>query len=304
MPSVTLRILRRRLAMAASLSFAAMAVHDGNLHAQQAAAPPALAKDDSSSDTRGLSASVELAGNNSGNGTWLQASPSLGYSFGKGWSIGLSAPYYRFNAATSVSGTAPASGIGDVSGSVTMSPTESFSATVSGSAPTGNRTQGFGSGSVGWDVSGYLSGSVDAFSPFVTGGVSNNPTVAAKAQRRGTGPGRLVPSTSNTLLFHAEGGTGFDLNDTFSLSGSLYLVAANGATSTTTVTRGRHQRSGATTTAVDDVSDRGLGLALSAQLTDALNAGISVNHSLHFTGYTTVTFSVHVQWSQGANQAQ
>ena len=278
------------------------------LEAQQAVS----ARPDTAAEASSFSANVGLDANNAGTGTWMQVTPALGFSFGPRWSTLFSVPLYYFNAATSIDGSAAAMGAGDAFATLTLDlggDTTTFYLTLTGSVPTGNRDKGFGAGRAGWDMSGYLGTAIGRLTPYASGGISNNASIASEALASGTGAGRLVPVTSTDNLFHGETGLELALGRSITLTGSVYGVFASTTTSSTGATRptrgprGRIPRgtggaAAALVNGTDDVSDHGIGAMLWGQVTNALDAGVWVSHSMRFENFTTVSVSANVALSQ------
>lgn len=143
---------------------------------------------------------------------------SLGYSFGRHFSLGGGIPIYFVHAADSSSstGTGSTNGIGNAYLYMKLEAKRSetsFYSILSASAPTGDSASGLSTGRVAADWSNYLQHSFNRISPFVSAGIANSIVDSHFFTH---------PFTTLGSVAHFESGTDVDLGHDVSVGGSLY----------------------------------------------------------------------------------
>lgn len=266
----------------------------------------------STSESR-LDASISVDSNHGGNGSWLQVTPGVGYTFTPFWRVEAGVPLYYLSAGATYDGTSATSSVGDVYGSLSLdlsSDAATFYTTVTVSAPTGSEDKGLSAGQVSWDWTTHLAEEFGRLGPYVSGGFANNLKTANKSLGQSAGTGRAGTAVSTGELGHAEAGLEVTLWKSLTLTGSGYGVfAVQGQAAATPVVRsprpgarnpwpGAAARraaiaAGAVAAAAveDSVSDHGLGLVLWDQVTPSLDLSLWISHSLAYSNYTVVSIS-------------
>lgn len=236
----------------------------------------------SATPVSGLDVSITVDSNHGGDGTWLQLTPGVDYTFNPRWNVTAAVPVYYVSAGATEKGTAAVKGIGDVYGSLSLdlsSDAVTFYTTATASAPTGSVDEDLGAGQTSWDWTGHLAGAFGRFGPYVQGGVGNNLKAANESLGAGAGAARPAIGVGIGNLAHAEGGVEINIWKSVTLTASGYGVFnLNGSDDP------------------DEVSDRGVGLVLSDQVTPSLDLSLWISRSLTYVNYTTVSLSATFRW--------
>ena len=282
---------------------------------------------------------------NSGFGTWMAMTPTVGYTFDRRWSMEFGVPLYYLNARSTADGGSSQSGPGDVYTSVSLDlSTERLELYTTGSvsAATGSASQGLGAGQAIWDWSTYVAGEHGRLGPYATVGLANNlralgPTAGLSTTGRSGG-------ISNGNLMHLDAGLAVGSWRESSVSLSAYLISAfgNQAVVASPVPRFRPYPVGAGqgpggvgaarppggpadprlpggtvpgggqgnppagtgfgpggriqpfgVTAADEISDRGVTLAVSSRVAASTTLSLWVSQSLQYD-YTTVSIGASI----------
>ena len=173
---------------------------------------------------------LTLNANNSGFGTWMEASPSLRYDIHPRWSVEVGVPIYYLNPGSTASGSA-LGGPGDVHASLTLDVSGSRAmlfTTGSVGAATGSVTKGLGSGQTSWDWTTNASVTHGRLVPYATAGLSNNLRAASQSAARAIGAAGRSVIISNGNLIHVDAGMSIGAWRASNVSLSGYLVSTFG----------------------------------------------------------------------------
>lgn len=143
---------------------------------------------------------------------------TTGYVFDKHFSVNVGVPLLYVHGTTSTGTTTTNTGLGNIFGQLQFAdknPVLNFGAVATVALPTGDSSKGLSTGRVTADLTGQVAKEVGRFTPFLSAGVANS-LFDSRYWRR--------PYTTLGDLAHFEGGTGFDLGHSLTLSASLYDV--------------------------------------------------------------------------------
>ena len=132
-----------------------------------------------STETSGFAFYERFQGSASSLGWVNQLDTSVGYNFGAHFSLDAGLPVYFIRPSSSTiasTGTSAANGIGNVYAQLRLSeanPIVNFASTLTGTAPTGDKTNGFSTGHATVDWSNYFEHSFSQLTPFFDVGIAN-----------------------------------------------------------------------------------------------------------------------------------
>jgi hypothetical protein len=192
---------------------------------------------DTDTPATGFVAGVRLDYSRSEPGNLTDVTPSAGYQF-PSWRLAVGLPVvFSSPAAHATNAASSVRGVGDASGSVSYAlggPAAFWKSSLTGTAPTGDRTLGLGSGRATWNWSNYVDHDFDRITPFVDLGVGNGlsssafgePFLGRSSSRRASlGAGRLArPYSIVGKLAVLDAGAEIDASKTVSLSVSAYDI--------------------------------------------------------------------------------
>jgi hypothetical protein len=225
----------------------------------------------------------------------------VGYNFNHYFGADLGVPFLfvRTDSTTRPSGSTSADGIGNVYTDLRFTlrdPAVNFISALTGAAPTGDPSKGFGTGRATFDWSNHFDRGFGRLTPFGVFGFSN--TVADT-------PYFVRPFTTLGFNTHIQGGTAYTLWRWVDFNASGYAILPSGQQkvfsklvnkhSTNAAGKGAHNRgfetsSEQTGTAVI-ARDEGFNLALSASPSPFFNVTIGYTRSIHYA-LNTISYGV------------
>jgi hypothetical protein len=195
-----------------------------------------------STETSGFAFYERFQGSTSSLGWVNQLDTSVGYNFGAHFSLDAGLPVYFIRPSSSTiasTGTSSANGIGNVYAQLRLSeanPIVNFASTLTGTAPTGSKTNGFSTGHATVDWSNYFEHSFSQLTPFFDVGIANAVSDTMFFIR---------PYTTYGVVTHVEGGARYRLVRGLNLGVSGFAIEPSGEQ---TVVSRLVQRSGSRTT--------------------------------------------------------
>jgi len=261
-------------------------------------------------------AATESAGKDSGAGwVWLEqfagsantyglvtaTTSSAGYNFNSHLGVIGGIPLYLIHNSSSTT-TAPSSvhGVGDVFASLRFAwanPVVNYRMTLTGAAPSGDSTQGLGTGHATYDWTHHVDRGFGRWTPFAEGGLTNSTSQALLVQRQFVSFGPAA---------HFEAGSAFRLIGPLSVSASAYdiqpwgsqtvlsRVVGQGGPPAGTGKNGRvFELSQTTAGGADLTHDYGVNAGVAVSLSPAAQVWAGFNHSSHFA-LNTFSFGVGV----------
>jgi hypothetical protein len=175
-------------------------------------------------DGQGWNFSGRLQGNSSSSGFVTKVDPTAGYGFGRHFQTYFGLPVYFVKPASTTTQTTTSftKGIGNAYvGFRADVETESldFASTVEGTAPTGNKENGFSTGRATVDWTNSVSHNFSIATAFGSAGLANTVSDTSFFVR---------PFTSLGLVSHFDGGAKFHLSPVADLGAAAYAVRAGG----------------------------------------------------------------------------
>jgi hypothetical protein len=266
-----------------------------SIHAQSSPNP--------AGNSRGFVFYESLEGDSNTDGQVFIFTSSATYHFNSHFSAGLGVPIY-FDRASSSSGTASSSGVGNLFLTLRAAwknPFLNYTTALTGTAPSGDTKKGLSTGHATFDWDNRIDHDISIFTPFIDAGVSNSIMDTRFFQR---------PFTSYGDLAHFEGGTDIDLSHSFSLTLSAYDIAPWGTQtiisrvvptgSTGNPSGAGHGRafegSHVTTGTASLARDNGYTAGLSFNPKPYLDLDLGYTRSVHYA-LNTVSFGVGVNLS-------
>ena len=223
---------------------------------------PALAQD---SETALASPAFTLEGravsSTNSLGTFTRIDAAGGYSFNSHWSLSVGAPYYFLRPSDSVSattGTGPVSGLGNAYSQIRFtSPIGgvTYVSTLTGTAPTGDRSKGLSTGHATFDWSNYFERGIGRLTPFGEIGFANAISDTDYFLR---------PYTTSGFVTHLQGGGRYRFTRWMSLGVSGYALETAGQQ--TVVSRVVVAPAASANGVAANVSANGVGVAASGAL--------------------------------------
>ena len=195
-----------------------------------------------SAETSGFAFYERFQGSASSLGWVNQLDTSVGYNFGAHFSLDAGLPVYFIRPSSSTiaaTGTSSANGIGNVYAQLRLSEAGrivNFASTLTGTAPTGSKTNGFSTGHATVDWSNYIEHSFSQLTPFIDVGIANAVSDTMFFIR---------PYTTYGVVTHVEGGARYRLVRGLSVGVSGFAIEPSGAQ---TVVSRLVRRSGTRTT--------------------------------------------------------
>ena len=195
-----------------------------------------------STETSGFAFYERFQGSASSLGWVNQLDTSVGYNFGAHFSLDAGLPVYFIRPSSSTiaaTGTSSANGIGNVYAQLRLSEANrivNFASTLTGTAPTGDKTNGFSTGHATVDWSNYFEHSFSQLTPFFDVGIANAVSDTMFFIR---------PYTTYGVVTHVEGGARYRLVRGLSVGVSGFAIEPSGAQ---TVVSRLVERSGSRTT--------------------------------------------------------
>lgn len=195
-----------------------------------------------STETSGFAFYERFQGSASSLGWVNQLDTSVGYNFGAHFSLDAGLPVYFIRPSSSTiaaTGTSSANGIGNVYAQLRLSeanPIVNFASTLTGTAPTGDKTNGFSTGHATVDWSNYFEHSFSQLTPFFDVGIANAVSDTMFFIR---------PYTTYGVVTHVEGGARYRLVRGLSVGVSGFAIEPSGQQ---TVVSRLVERSGSRTT--------------------------------------------------------
>ena len=195
-----------------------------------------------STETSGFAFYERFQGSASSLGWVNQLDTSVGYNFGAHFSLDAGLPVYFIRPSSSTiasTGTSAANGIGKVYAQLRLSeanPIVNFASTLTGTAPTGSKTNGFSTGHATVDWSNYFEHSFSQLTPFFDVGIGNAVSDTMFFIR---------PYTTYGVVTHVEGGARYRLVRGLSVGVSGFAIEPSG---TQTVVSRLVRKSGSKTT--------------------------------------------------------
>jgi hypothetical protein len=195
-----------------------------------------------STETSGFAFYERFQGSASSLGWVNQLDTSVGYNFGAHFSLDAGLPVYFIRPSSSTiasTGTSAANGIGNVYAQLRLSeanPIVNFASALTGTAPTGSKTNGFSTGHATVDWSNYFEHSFSQLTPFFDVGIANAVSDTMFFIR---------PYTTYGVVTHVEGGARYRLVRGLSVGVSGFAIEPSGQQ---TVVSRLVERSGSRTT--------------------------------------------------------
>lgn len=180
---------------------------------------------ESDESTRGFTFSERFQGSVNTLGAVNELDSNIGYNFNTHLGVDGGLPVYFVrpsSATTSTTGMTSSNGIGNAYGQVRLTfanPLVNFESSLTGTAPTGDKTAGFSTGHATADWSNYFDHSFSRLTPFGDVGIANSVSDTMFFIR---------PYTTYGFVTHMEGGAKYRLAPMLSVGASLYEIAPSG----------------------------------------------------------------------------
>ena len=187
---------------------------------------------------------------------------NIGYNFNSHLSLDGGIPVYFVSpssSTTAATGTQSSNGIGNAYGQIRLTlnnPVVNFGSTVTGTAPTGDKAQGFSTGRVTVDWTNYFERNFSRLTPFANIGIANSVSDTVFFTR---------PYTTLGFVAHFEGGARYRFAHIVSISASAYAIKPSGQQ--TVVSRVVHAQQEAAPAPATSVNRRNRGVFETANLT-------------------------------------
>jgi hypothetical protein len=224
-------------------------------------------------------------GSGNSDGFITDINSTVGYIFGKHFSVDMGVPYLFIEPSTSKTGTTSASGLGNPYLGLRYSAKGSaldFSTSLNSAIPTASTTEGLSTGHVTVDWSNHFAHGFDPFTPFVDLGLGNSISDTRFLHR---------PYLSYGDVAHFEGGSELDLGDKFGVTASGYYILPWGPQQI--FLRGSKNTSGPTKGSTSLTRDYGIDLGLDYNLTRSLDLSTGYSRSV-YSVLNTFSFGVEV----------
>jgi hypothetical protein len=261
------------------------------------------------SEEKGILLTEHFDGSSSVDGKIFSLTSKAGYNFNKYFGIDAGIPLYIVRAPASVQRSRSSNGIGDVFVDLRLSFDNrlfGYSATLTGTAPSGDSSKGRSTGRATFDLDNYFDRSVGRFTHFADIDLGN--TVNQRVYRR--------PYLTLGKVASFEAGTSAKLFRSISASASLYDVAPwgtqrvfsrfipRGTTVLGTVQHNRvYEKNAETLGGASLDRDNGVNVGVSCSPTRYLDFGVGYSRSVHYS-LNTLSFGIGVNLSSlisGAN---
>lgn len=189
------------------------------------ASTPLFAQSESGKSSGQFTFYERFQGSDSTLGAINELDSSVGYNFNTHFSVDAGLPVYFVRPSTSTAtgtGSYSANGIGNVYAQLRFALPNAivnFTSTVTGTAPTGDKTDGFSTGHATVDWSNYFDRSFGHLTPFVNLGFANSVSDTMFFVR---------PYTTYGTVTHVEGGGRYRVVKPFSVGVSVYGILPSG----------------------------------------------------------------------------
>jgi hypothetical protein len=179
---------------------------------------------ESPSEVKGITFYGGLQGSANSDAQVNRLESSVGYNFSPKFGVDFGLPFYFVNSnfSTDPSLNGFRSGLGNAFINFRIAPNLTdwrYIASLTMTAPTGDRDRGFSTGRVTFDWNNFVSRSFSRFTPFVNLGVANTISDTTFFSR---------PFSSLGVVGHFEGGTSYRLHRSLSVGASVYSVVPSG----------------------------------------------------------------------------
>jgi hypothetical protein len=179
---------------------------------------------ESTSDFKRFTFNGAIQGSANSNAQVNRLEASVGYNFSRKLGIDFGLPFYFVNSNLSTDPNLNGfrSGLGNAFVTLRATPTLTdwnYVSSLTATAPTGDRDQGFSTGRVTVDWNNLISRSFSRFTPFANLGVANTVSDTAFFYR---------PFTTLGIVGHFEGGTSYRLHPSVSVGASAYSIVPSG----------------------------------------------------------------------------
>lgn len=252
--------------------------------------------------------SGHFLGSSNTDGLVMKADPTLGYGLGRHIQTYAGVPFYFVNSSSTATQTTGGfvSGIGNAYLGFHFdkkSDAVNFDSTVEGTAPTGNRTDGFSTGRATADWTNTFSRKVNQVTPFGSIGLANTVSDTAFFVR---------PFSSLGMVTHFNGGLNLDVAPLVQVGASAYGIQASGqqtvfskikkdgtSTSTTTGTSSKkrvYETSSETVGTADLTNDHGFSTWIAVHARSTVDLQVGYTKSM---GYDLNTLSFGIGFRVG-----
>lgn len=183
-----------------------------------------LAASESQPEVKRFTFNGAIQGSANSNAQVNRLDASVGYNFSRKFGMDFGLPFYFVNSNLSTDPNLNGfrSGLGNAFITLRATPTLTdwnYISSLTATAPTGDRDEGFSTGRVTVDWNNLISRSFSRFTPFANVGVANTVSDTAFFYR---------PFTSLGIVGHFEGGTSYRLHPSVSVGGSAYSIVPSG----------------------------------------------------------------------------
>ena len=263
------------------------------------------------SGPHGFSLSERFQGSVNTLGSVNQLDSNLAYTFNSNFTLDAGIPLYFVHPSSSAvasTGSSSTNGIGNAYLQARFSltnPIVNYGSTITGTAPTGDKTAGLSTGHATADWTNYFDRSFSNLTPFFDIGLANAVSDTAFFVR---------PYTSYGLLAHLEGGIRYRFVRTFSVGGSAYSIAPWGqqtvisrivkaqvqAAASTTKNHGVFQNAHVTTGGASIAADHGVSTWVQFDPIRSFNLYAGFTRSTEYS-LNTVFFGVGLSLGRGSH---
>jgi hypothetical protein len=236
-------------------------------------------------EQQGLTWTETYEGSGNSDGFITDINSSVGYSFGRHFSVDMGVPYLFIEPSTSKTDTTSAKGMGNPYLGLSYSEKGSaldFSTSLNSAIPTASTAKGLSTGHLTVDWSNHFAHGFDSFTPFVDLGLGNSIPETRFLHR---------PYISYGHVAHFEGGSELDLGDKFSVTASGYYILPWGLQQI--FVRGSKSTSGATKGGVSLTRDDGINLGFDYNITRSLDLSAGYSRSV-YSLLNTFSFGIQV----------
>jgi hypothetical protein len=179
---------------------------------------------EAASDFKRFTFNGAIQGSANSNAQVNRLEASVGYNFSRKFGIDVGLPFYFVNSNLSTDPNLNGfrSGLGNAFITLRATPTLAdwnYVSSLTATAPTGDRDEGFSTGRVTVDWNNFISRSFSRFTPFVNLGIANTVSDTSFFYR---------PFSSLGIVGHFEGGTSYRLHRSLSVGASAYSIVPSG----------------------------------------------------------------------------
>jgi len=237
------------------------------------------------SEEQGFTWTETYEGSGNSDGFITDLNSTVGYSFGKHFSMDMGVPYLFINPSPSKTGTTSAYGMGNPYLGLRYSAKGcalDFNTSLNSAFPTASTAKGLSTGHVTVDWSNHFAHGFDPVTPFVDFGLGNSISDTRFLRR---------PYTSYGDVAHFEAGSELNLGDKFSVTGSGYYILPWGPQQV--FVRGNKSSSGSTRGGVSLTRDNGVNVGFDYNLTRSLDLSAGYSRSV-YNVLNTFSFGIQV----------